>query len=149
MNDSHRQACIGELLQVWKQIPEQHRPPSVWIAEHGPVTLANATDDYSYASAVANAWLLNDHGVQKRDPQEYVRFMTVHSGIHWAWGLPPRGIFSNTGRHPIALAGFAPIAGTDLIALHYIWGGLWGRGSHYRYDPLANALECTANIWLS
>ena len=147
MNDSHRQACVGELLQTWKRAGDASRPPSVWIAEHGPVALPDS--EYNYPSPVVNAWLLDDHGVTRRDPQEYVRFMTVQSGRPWAWGVPPPGIFSNTGRHPIGLAGFAPVAGTDLIVLHYLGGGLWGRGSHYRYDPLANALECTANIWLS
>lgn len=128
MDETQRQACLGELLANWKALGEEFRPPSVWIAEHGPVSLANASDDSSYASPVVTAWRLNDHGLARRDPQEYVRFMTVQTGVHWAWGTPPRGIFHNTGRHPIALAGFAPIAATDLIALHYIWGGLFGRG---------------------
>ncbi|HEX8612722.1 MAG TPA: hypothetical protein VF800_15655 [Telluria sp.] len=147
MDDLHRQACVSEILQIWKQTEEVYRPPSVWIAEHWPVAPADAEHDYP--SPVTNAWLLNDRGVEKRHPQEYIRFMTVQLGLHWAWGRPPRGIFHNTGSHPIGLAGFVRIAGTDLIALHFIWGGLFGRGSHYRYDPANNALECVVNIWIS
>ncbi|NHZ43135.1 hypothetical protein [Massilia aquatica] len=147
MNDSQRQACIGELLQTWKRAGDASRPPSVWIAEHGAVALPYS--EYNYPSPVLNAWLLDDHGVTRRDPQEYVRFMTVQSGRHWAWGAPPPGIFSNTGRRPIGLAGFAPVAGTDLITLHVMWGGLWGQGSHYRYDAQAGALAWVADLWLS
>lgn len=147
MDDRHRQACVGEILQIWTQAGEAHRPPTVWIADHWPVALADAGHDYR--SPLANVWLLNDRGVERRDPQEYIRFMTVQLGLHWAWGLPPRGIFHNTGPHPIGLAGFAPVAGADLIALHFIWGGLWGRGSHYRYDPASGALACVADIWIS
>ncbi|MFB9241386.1 hypothetical protein IV454_07690 [Massilia antarctica] len=147
VHDFLRHACVSEIRQAWIDSGEVSRPPIVWIAEHMPVALVDAA--HNYPSPVANAWLLNDHGVERRDPQEYVRFMTVHSGYHWARGRPPRGIFSNTGSHPIGLAGFAPIVDTDLVALHFIWGGLWGRGSHYRYDSFANTLVCVADIWVS
>jgi hypothetical protein len=149
MDDPRRQACIDEIRRIWTQSGAASRPPGVWIAEHGPVTPANAKNDCSYASPVLNAWLLDDHGVARRDPQHYVRFMTVQLGLYWASGAPPRGIFSNTGAHPVGLAGFAPITGSDLTALHYIWGGLCGAGSHYHYDRATRALECVANIWRS
>lgn len=147
MEHLHREACVGEILQLWTQAGEASRPPNAWIAEYLPVAPADA--EHAYPSPVVNAWLLDDHGVEKRDAQQFVRLMTVHLGLHWAWGNGPQDIFSDIGPHSIGLAGFAPIAGTDLIALHFIWGGLWGRESHYRYNSGADALERVKDIWTS
>ncbi len=143
-------ACLAEVRRVWRDSPHDLRPFTVWIAEHEPI----APDAEWPATPVVNAWLLNGGEVENRTAADYVRFVVVHSRAHWHTGsIPPPavGVFNNRpgNTHTIGLAGFAPIVNSDLVYLHYIWGGTFGRGGVYRFDPETDALDWVRTLWLS
>lgn len=143
-------ACLAEVRQLWASAAHDLRPFTVWIAEHEPVP---ADADWP-ETPVVNAWLLNERGVEERAAADYVRFLTVHSGRLWSssrYPLPAIGVFNNRpgSTHTIGLAAFAPILDSELVYLHYIWGGTFGRGSAYRLDPQAKTLECVRSMWIA
>jgi hypothetical protein len=122
----------------------------VWISQHEPI-LANATQA---DTPVARAWLLDANGMHARPAIDFVRFLTVHSGMHWSSATPPpssAGVFyDRPGRiHTIGLAAFAHFESTSMIYLSHIWGGTYGCGAKYRYRAELGTLECIANIWRS
>ena len=150
MDMSPTNACLAEIHQIWLDASDELRPPSDWIAEHAP--LSADTDDPE--TAVVNAWFMDAQGIDMRSATEFVRFITVHSGRYWSSGQHPPpavGIFNNSSSsvHTIGLAAFAPIQDSELIYLHYIWGGTSGRGSKYEFDRRNGALQCVQNVWVS
>jgi hypothetical protein len=143
-------ACLAEIERIWRASGDGVRPPSVWIAEHGPMASAN---DFPTAP-VENAWLMDRYAISKRTAIDYVRFITVQSGVQWSTGmtaLPAEGVFNDRpGRmHTIGVAAFAPILDSALVYLHYTWGGTFGRGSTYAFDPATAKLECVQDVWIS
>lgn len=140
------QACLAEIRQIWLGARED----SVWIAAHAPVGPETIDPDTS----VINAWIMDIYGIERRSADDFVRFMTVQSGRHWSTGmsaLAHTGVFNDRpGRmHTIGLAAFAAIQDTELIYLHYIWGGTTARGSKYPFDRKNATLECVQDIWIS
>ncbi|MEO7581102.1 MAG: hypothetical protein ABIT83_26145 [Massilia sp.] len=143
-------ACLAEIHQLWLDAKQDLRPPSVWIAEHAPVSAS--TDDPE--TPVVNAWFMDASGIAARRAIDFVRFITAHSGLPGASGacIPPAiGIFNNRSSriHTIGLAAFAPIRDSELIYLHHIWGGTSGRGGKYLFDSEKHTLACVQNVWLS
>lgn len=143
-------ACLREIQSSWLNVGDDFRPPSVWIAAHAPVS--EDCDDPQ--TAVCHAWYLNSQGIAPREPIDYVRFRTIHSGRWWCssdLAPPASGVF-NIGPHKthnIGLAAFAEVQGADMLYLEYLWGGLLGRGGLYRCDAMLNRLECIENRWLA
>ena len=91
-------------------------PNTVWIAEHQPVPL----DNCNATTPVVKSWLLSERGIGQRTAAEYVRFITVHSGVHWATGNvqpPSTGVFGRV--HAIGLVAFAQIENSDRIYLDF------------------------------
>jgi hypothetical protein len=150
MDPEIEQACLAEVRRAWTASAEGLRPDTAWIAEYLPVPAGTRQPDTS----VVKAWLLSKAGIERRPADEYVRFLTVHYGLHWHSGIfapMPSGVFNNRPgyTHTIGLAAFAPVEDSELIYLDYIWGGMFGRGAEYRYDAQAKALECVKTIWTS
>lgn len=143
-------ACLDELRSIWSSTSQELRPESFWIAQHASMDSGMSEPD----TLIEAAWFFGAQGLQQKTSSDYVRFIGVHSGKGWASGTsvpPAAGVFNNRAyrTHTIGLAAFGLVRATDMIYLHYIWGGTHGRGSLYTFDHGTRRLECVQNVWLS
>ncbi|MFL6658690.1 MAG: hypothetical protein ACJ8GW_11495 [Massilia sp.] len=150
MDSLAQKKCLHEIERLWRLEPSDKRPEMVWIGEHEAV----APDSDTAHSDVRHAWLMDDYGVHRREAHDFVRFLAIHGDKPWATGMTkPRstGVFHtrNGDGHIIGMASFAPIMGSELVYLEYIWGGRNGRGSRVRVVPQKQGLEYVENVWIS
>lgn len=147
---SIQRACLDEIHKLWLEAEENMRPYLVWIAEHSPVSKDCEHPD----TPVCHAWLMDRDGLVKRSASDYVRFMTVQSGVYWnSLGFPvlSSAIFNDrpSCTYSIGLASFASVRESELIYLEFIWGGKFGRGAHYKFDEERQIVLCVENAWVS
>ncbi len=135
----------AELLSIWHSTRLDMRPPvGVWLSRHEPVS----APDYNLVTDVIETWFLGEGKISRRNPSEFLRFVTVHSTRPWATGMdrPPSGIFGSI--HQIGVAGFAQVAGTEDYYFQYQFGGCFGRGDIYHQSP-DGQLHCAQGVYIS
>ena len=94
-------------------------------------------------------WFLDNDGVQPRTIGEWQRFYRVQYEQFWCrrfWGKEP---VKALGAGGLALAAFAPFAGTDRYYLEVLWGGLWGHGDEVALGADGSALTLIQDLWIS
>jgi hypothetical protein len=132
-----------EVRRLWLSL--ESRPWGVWIREHTPV----GAPDYALITDVQAAWFLDSGTISIRSPSEFVRFHTIHGTQPWHSGMwPVASEIFRPGTHEIGLAGFAPVAGSELFYFEWQFGGGFGRGSTYTLDS-TGCLRVAEAIYIS
>ena len=122
-----RRALLSEVERAWRGRPAAARPWGVWAREHGPIHVGVDESMAVVRAPLVAAWFLDEGGWRRRDPWMFARFWAVHVVRPWDWQVwspVPNAVFGRV--HEIALAAFAPYAGTESFYLRRPGAGATG-----------------------
>jgi len=141
-----QKALLDCVASEWRKLPTPHPPWGVWIRQYPEMGL---NEDHLNASLRPHrVWFLDKSGVHPRSVWEWQRFYTVQFEQPWCsriWAKEPVKAF---GAGQIAVAGFAPFAGTGSYYLEVQWNGLWGYGDEVALSA-DGSLLLLRDLWIS
>lgn len=147
MDAPAKQFVIRAIVREWTALPDEHRPPAVWVRQYASVECGDehAIDIGSIPVAV---WLLSAAGLRAQNVWPWQRFVTVQCLQPWCARMykEPAAISGNS--HEVGLAAFAPCSNTPGVYVEVIWGSTWARGAVLDFDQ-AGCVVDERTVWLS
>lgn len=143
MDEEVRTQLLELIVRKWNDEPDVNRPNTLWIAEY------EENEGGGFLTGVVNrVWILDEEGLKRKKPEDFVRFRVIHSGEHWATGwYGVRNEIFGAGRHEIGTSGFASTRKKGNFQLEWNFGGLNGGGQSFVLER--GKLKFEKDYWVS